>query len=178
LRRPTWRRVSFRGHRSRLARVVKGDGPAVSNCAHAAIDREVHACDEASLVRSEEQGGRRDLLRPAEPPERDFRCILSLELGDHLLGRRDLLENRRVDRARADRIDPDGTILQLRRPRADEGADCRLGGTVSAQAGDARGGAPRVQSTRMLALRCVSAKGSTFLNLDSVLQIGTDGGRL
>src|SRR6202035_5610402 len=33
-----------------------------------------------------------------------------------LFGRRLLLENRRVDGPRADRIDPDATILQLRRP--------------------------------------------------------------
>jgi hypothetical protein len=35
-----------------------------------------------------------------------------------------------------------------------------------------------VQSTQMLALGCVSAKERTFLNLDSVLQIGTGRGRL
>ena len=54
-----------------------------------------------------------------------------------LFGRRLLLEDRRVDRARADRIDPDATILQLRRPRSDEGAYCRLAGAVSGEAGDA-----------------------------------------
>src|SRR6266436_9860081 len=117
--------------------MVQGDGPTVSDRGHAAIDGEVHACDEASFVRSEEQGGRRDLLRAAEPPERDPRSILGLELGNHLRGRRYLLEYRRVDGARADRIDPDATILQFGRPRANEGADCRLGGTVDAQAGDA-----------------------------------------
>ena len=44
-----------------------------SNGGHATIDWEVYACDEACFVRSEEQGGRRDLLRAAEPPERDGR---------------------------------------------------------------------------------------------------------
>jgi hypothetical protein len=37
--------------------IVEGDALTVSNCGHAAIDWEVHACDEACLVRSEEQGG-------------------------------------------------------------------------------------------------------------------------
>src|SRR5258707_953155 len=111
--------------------------PTVSNRGQAAIDWEVHACDEACFVRGEEQGGRRDLLRAAEPPERDGRGKLGTGLVGPLFGRRLLLEDRRVDRAWADRIDPDATILQLRRPRADEGADCRLGGAVSGEAGDA-----------------------------------------
>src|ERR1700746_505991 len=51
----------------------EGAGAAVSNRGHAAIDWEVHACDEACFVRRKEQGGRRDLLRAAEPPERDRR---------------------------------------------------------------------------------------------------------
>src|SRR3984893_3997711 len=110
--------------------------PSTSNRGQAAIDWEVHACDEACFVRGEEQGGRRDLLRAAEPPERDGRGELGAGLVGSLFGRRLLLEDRRVDRARADRIDPDATILQLRRPRADEGADCRLGSTVGGEAGD------------------------------------------
>ncbi len=109
----------------------------VSNRGHAAIDGEIHACDEACFVRSEEQGGRRDLLWATEPPERDGRGELGAGLVGPLFGRRLLLEDWRVDWARADRIDPDATILQLRRPRADEGADCRLGGAVSGEAGDA-----------------------------------------
>src|ERR1700739_3824264 len=108
-----------------------------SNGGHAAIDREIHAGDEACFVRCEEQGGRRDLLRTAEPPERDGRGELGAGLVGPLFGRRLLLEDRRVDRARADRIDPDATVLQLRRPGADEGTNCRLGGTVGGQTGDA-----------------------------------------
>ena len=63
------------------------NGPTVSNCGHAAIDWEVHACDEACFVRSEEQGGRRDLLRAAEPPERDGRGELGAGLVGPLFGR-------------------------------------------------------------------------------------------
>jgi hypothetical protein len=44
-----------------------------SNGGDAAIDRKFHARDEACFIRSEEQGGRCDLLRKAEPPERDGR---------------------------------------------------------------------------------------------------------
>src|SRR5260370_2305664 len=96
--------------------MVQGDGPTVSDRGHAAIDGEVHACDEASFVRSQEQGGRRDLLRAAEPPEPDPRSILGLELGNHLRGRPYLLENRRGDAARPDRIDPAATTLPLPPP--------------------------------------------------------------
>src|SRR5260221_10803784 len=87
----------------------------VSNRGHAAIDWEVHACDEACFVRGEEQGRRRDLLRPAEPPERDGCGKLGAGLVGALFGRRHMPEDRQVDRAWADRIDPDATILQLRR---------------------------------------------------------------
>src|SRR5258707_6752718 len=104
--------------------------PTVSNRGQAAIDWEVHACDEACFVRSEEQGGRRDLLRAAEPPERDGRGELGAGLVGPLLGRRLLVEDRRIDRTWADRIDADAAVLQLDRPGADEGADCRLGGPV------------------------------------------------
>ena len=117
--------------------IVEGDGPTVSNRGHAAIDWEVHACDEACFVRSEEQGGRRDLLRAAEPPERDGRGELGAGLVGPFLGRRLLVEDRRIDRTWADRIDADAAVLQLDRPGADEGADCRLGGAVGGEAGDA-----------------------------------------
>ena len=110
---------------------------AVSNRSHAAIDREVHACDVVCFVRSEERGGRRDILWAAKPSERDSRDELGTDLVGPLFGLRQLLEDRRVDRARADRIDPDATILQLRRSRAHERADCRLGGAVGSEAGDA-----------------------------------------
>src|SRR5216683_6288724 len=116
--------------------IAEGGEPTVSDRGHAAIDREVHACDEACFVRSEEQGGRCDLVRTAEPPERDGCGELGAGLVGPFLGRRLLLEDRRVDRAGADRIDPDATVLQLGRPRADEGADRRLGGTVGCETGD------------------------------------------
>jgi hypothetical protein len=49
--------------------VVVPATPTVSNRGHAVIDWEVHASDEDCFVSSEEQGGRRDLLRAAESPE-------------------------------------------------------------------------------------------------------------
>src|ERR1700739_1100135 len=86
---------------------------AVSNRAHAAIDWKVHARDEACFVGSKEQSCRRDFLRAAEPAEWDGRSELSAGLVGPLFSRCLLLEDRRVDRAWADRIDPDATILQL-----------------------------------------------------------------
>src|ERR1700757_4427332 len=104
---------------------------------HAATDRKVDARDEAGFVRRKEQGGRRDLLRAAEPPKR-HRCG---ELGSGLVGpffgASLLLEDRRVDRTWADRIDADAAVFQLGRPGADEGADCCLSGAVGGEAGDA-----------------------------------------
>src|SRR2546426_5278801 len=121
----------------RSARTGRAGGrtPPISNRGHAAIDRKVHACDEACFVRRKEQGGRRDLLRAAESPERDRRGELGAGLVGSFLGRRLLVEDRRVDRTWADRIDANAAVLQLGRPGADEGADCRLGGAVGGEAG-------------------------------------------
>src|SRR5256712_5983898 len=126
---------------------VSGDAPyhatirlyrrSISNRGHAGIDREVYARDEACFVRRKEQGGRRDLLRAAEPPKRNRRGELGSGLLGPFLGRRLLVEDRRVDRTWADRIDADAAVLQLGRPGADEGAGCRLSGAVG---GEARGG--------------------------------------
>src|SRR5438034_8251074 len=111
-------------------------GP-ISNGGHAAIDRKIYACDEACFVRRKEQGGRRDLLRAAEPSKRNRRGELGSGLVGPFLGRRLLVEDRRVDRTWADRVDADAAVLQLGRPGADEGADCRLSGAVGGEAGDA-----------------------------------------
>src|SRR5256884_8166920 len=109
----------------------------MSNRGHAAIDREVYARDEARFVGRKEQGGRRDLLRAAEPSKRDRRGELGAGLVGPFLGRRLLVEDRRVGRTWADRIDADAATLQLGRLGADEGADCRLGGAVGGGAGGA-----------------------------------------
>src|SRR3989442_8427902 len=114
---------------------ARGRQPPISNRGHAAIDREVSACDEACLVRRKEQGGRRDLLRAAEPPKGNRRGELGSGLLGPFLGRRLLVEDRRVDRTWADRIDADAAVLQLGRPGADEGADWRLSGAVGGEAG-------------------------------------------
>src|SRR2546425_4104233 len=109
----------------------------MSNRGHAAIDREVYSRDEACFVRRKEQGGRRDLLRAAEPSKRNRRGELGSGLVGPFLGRRLLVEDRRVDRTWADRIDADAAVLQLRRPGADAGAGCPPSGAVC---GGNRGG--------------------------------------
>src|SRR5258708_28380168 len=123
----------------RSARTGRAGGrqPPISNRGHAAIDRKVYACDEACFVRRKEQGGRRDLLRAAEPPKRNRRSELGSGLVGPFLGRRLLVEDRGVYRTWADRIDADAAVLQLGRPGADEGADRRLGGAVGREARDA-----------------------------------------
>jgi hypothetical protein len=58
-----WARIAVAALNKEIA---EGAEPTVSDRGHAAaIDREVHACDEACFVRSEEQGGRCDLVRTA-----------------------------------------------------------------------------------------------------------------
>src|SRR5207244_7010313 len=73
-----------------------GRQPPISNRGHAAIDREVYARDEACFVGRKEQGGRRDLLRAAEPSKRNRRGELGSGLVGPFLGRRLLVEDRRV----------------------------------------------------------------------------------
>jgi hypothetical protein len=94
-------------------RAIPRGKPTDSNRRQTAVDGEVDARDEACLVGGEEEGSSRDLLRAAEPLERDPRGIRGLELRDHVGDRHHLLEDRCVDRARANRIDPDATIRQL-----------------------------------------------------------------
>src|SRR5258706_15168563 len=84
-----------------LNRQPSRGGPTDSNRGHAAVDGEVDACDEACLVGGEEKGSGRDLLRAAEPLERDPRGIRGLGLRDHVRGWRDLLKDVRVVWARA-----------------------------------------------------------------------------
>src|SRR3989442_8937999 len=103
----------------------------MSNRGNAAIDREVYARDEACFVGRKEQGGRRDLLRAAEPSKRNRRGELGSGLVGPFLGRRLLVEDRRVDRTWADRIDADAAVLQLGRPTAGIRAGRRPSGAVS-----------------------------------------------
>src|SRR5207237_8797623 len=102
--------------------------PPISNRGHAAINRKIDACDEACFLRRKEQGGRCDLLRATEPAKRNRRGELGSGLLGPFLGRRLLVEDRRVDRTWADRIDADAAVLQLGRPGADKGADCLRSG--------------------------------------------------
>src|SRR5260370_40381400 len=122
----------------RSARTGRAGGrqPPISNRGHAAIDRKVYACDEACFVRRKEQGGRRDLLRAAEPPKRDRRGELASGPVGPFLGRRLLVEDRGVDRTRADRIDADAAVPQLGRPGAGGGADYPPSGDGRRDAGE------------------------------------------
>ena len=98
----------------------------------ATIDKQVDTGDEAAVLGSEEQRGRRDFFWAAEPAERN--CLRELSAnGGSFPGGGDLaVHDGRIDRPRAERVDPDAPVLQLHRPRAREGADCRLAGAVGA----------------------------------------------
>src|SRR5437870_11662666 len=91
----------------RSARTGRAGGrqPPISNGGHAAIDRKIYACDEARFVRRKEQGGRRDLLRAAEPSKRNRHGELGSGLVGPFLGLRLLVEDRRVERTWAERVD-------------------------------------------------------------------------
>jgi hypothetical protein len=104
---------------------------------HAAIDWKIHSGDEARFVRGQEQGGCGDFLRTTEPPERNGCRESGARLIGPFLGRRLLLEDRRVDWAGADCVDPDPTILQLGRPSTDERTDGSLGRTVGRESRNA-----------------------------------------
>src|SRR6476646_2292531 len=114
-----------------------------SDRAHAAVDQQFAAGDEAAVLRGQKQHRGGDLLGPRHAAERDVRGMLGAH-GGRLLGRIDLgVNQRRVSRTRSDRVDPDAAVLELHRPGPGIGAQCGLGGGVGAATGEAAQGGDR-----------------------------------
>src|SRR5258708_31618153 len=78
-----------------------------SDGAHAAVDQQFAAGDEAAVLRGQEQHRGRDLFGPRHAAEWDARGMLGAD-GGRLLVRTDVgVDQRRVTRTRRDRVDPD-----------------------------------------------------------------------
>src|SRR5690242_10108374 len=86
----------------------------MSDLAEPAVDDQVRAGDEAGVRRGEKQHGGRDLLAGPEPSQRYGGGDLLPKFGV------DGAEERGVDRAGTDDIDPDAAVLQLGGPGARE----------------------------------------------------------
>lgn len=108
-----------------------------SKRAQSAIDDEIGSGHEAAFVRSQEQSCGSNLLRATKAvewgrslealPDRVgafFRCCLRVDDG-------------RVDRARADRVDTNAAVLEFGRPRSHERANACLGRAVGGVTGNA-----------------------------------------
>ena len=97
----------------------------------ASVDGVDGAGDERGLVAEQKGGQRRHLVGGAEPSLGRSLLGYGAELGGKAI------EQRRVDRARSDGVDPYPLRRILDRRRPGEADDRRLGGAVGAQAGDA-----------------------------------------
>src|SRR5207249_6119335 len=78
-----------------------------------------------------------DLVWPPKSAERNDACDHLPPLLTRLAGCKQLIQARRVDGARPDRVDSNSPILEVRSPRSGEGADGRLRGAVNAVGGQA-----------------------------------------
>src|SRR5689334_16614208 len=108
-----------------------------SDRAHAAVDEQFAAGNEAAVVTREEQHRSRDLFGPSHAAERDIRGMFCAN-GSSLFWRTGLgVDQRPVARSRRDRVDPDATLLELHRPGPGIGAHRRLGGRIGTPTGEA-----------------------------------------
>ena len=101
----------------------------------ASVDKQLSARDVTAGIRCQKHNGVGDLVWLAEPPE-------GYGARDHLppllarfTGCKQLIQSRRVDGARADRVDANSPAFEIRRPRSGERADGRLRSAVNAVGG-------------------------------------------
>src|SRR5947209_13108512 len=107
---------------------------------HAAVQGENRAGGKTAFVAGEKQDAGGDLLGCAEPPEqlpRRQRLARGLGIGALL---QDLVEIRRVDRSRRDRVAADAVADVIDRHRARQRRHCSLRGAISRAIGNADGG--------------------------------------
>src|SRR5471030_1574851 len=147
----SWRRLIRRRESSFIVFILSGIKKERGACAarsrmpeaytlylrHAAVHAQVDAGDEAAFVRRQEQRGGGDFFGTAHAAQRHHRR----EHGAQLVGA-DLLvgldvDDRRVDRAGAQRVDADAALFQFHRPGAGERTHGGLAGAVGAVAGHA-----------------------------------------
>src|SRR6516164_3030752 len=123
-----WSRISTFG--AVLARRVGAVQPL--DLGHAAIDEQLDAGDVAAVVRGEEHGGFRHLVRPAHPAQRHGSGEAHLELIDSLLRQTGLVEDGRFGVSGADGVDADLAVPQVGGPAARERPHGRLRRAVDA----------------------------------------------
>src|SRR5262249_47965332 len=93
---------------------------ATSDLGLAAIDEQLDAGDVTAVVRGEEHGGIRHLVRRADPAHRHAGDEARLELVALLPRRPALLEDGRLDRAGADDVDANPAVPEVGGPAARE----------------------------------------------------------
>src|SRR6266403_3875962 len=100
-----------------------------SDLGHAAIDAQFDAGHEAAVVGGQKQCGGRDFFGAAQPVKwyrRGELCLVGLSV-----------QHFSVDRARAQRVEPDAAIVELPGPGAGIGPQRGLGGAVGTVTGNA-----------------------------------------
>src|SRR6266849_490723 len=93
--------------------------------------------DIATLIRCEKHHSISDLNGPAKPAERDRASYHLAPLLTRFARREQIRQAGRVDGTRADRVDSNPAILEIRGPRSRERADGRLRGAVNTIRGKA-----------------------------------------
>ena len=84
------------------------------------IDEQFDAGDITAVIRREEQHGFRDFVRTSHSTHRHAGYEARLYLLDLFLSLYRAIEDQRIDRARADRVDSDLAVFQVDRPGASE----------------------------------------------------------
>ena len=120
--------------------LLTAGGTRSSDLREASVDEQLGARDVTAVIRCQKHNGVGDLVWLAEPAEGyGARDHLS-PLLTRFTGCKQLIQSRRVDGARADRVDANSPAFEVRRPSSRERADGRLRSAVNAVGGQAFAG--------------------------------------
>src|SRR5579862_7082734 len=120
--------------------LLTAGGPLVSDLREASVDEQLGARDVTAVIRCQKHNGVGDFVWLAKPAEGyGARDHLS-PLLTRFTGCKQLIQSRRVDGARADRVDANSSAFKVGRPRSSERADGRLRSAVNAVRGQAFAG--------------------------------------